>query len=149
VGKLPQDLLGKVKTGSGRGKRAGRSGKNSLVTDVISLVALAPDVGRQRHQTACVKIDILIERDNALAFRQDFLDAQTYIVDLRRRADTHFSAWLDQTLPAPRANAFEKQEFNRAIARHSFRGKHSRVVQNEKVARAKKHFQLNKSSMLD
>ena len=46
VGKLPQDLLGKVKTGSGRGKRAGRTGKNSLVTDVISLIAFAPDVGR-------------------------------------------------------------------------------------------------------
>ena len=62
-----------MQSGGRRGDRARRIRKNSLIARLILRVARAPDVRRQRHGTAGIKIDIFIQRDNALAIRQSFL----------------------------------------------------------------------------
>ena len=102
--------------------------KNSLVARRVFLIAGSGDIRRQRHGTAGIKIDIFLQCDNALAIGCNFLNPQSNIVDLCRRANAHFASRLDQAFPAFGAEALEKQKFNRAVIGESSRWKNARVV---------------------
>src|SRR2546430_11305511 len=129
-----------MKTGRRRGERARRLRENSLITLFVHGFALATDVGRERHRPARIKIDIPVERYDSFAIRQNFFDPQGYIVGLRRRTESHFSARLDQTFPTSRSDFFQKQELDGAIVRKSARGENASVVQDQQIAWLQKSF---------
>ena len=104
-----------METGGRRGERARCLGEDSLVTLAVCEVALATDVRRQRHRSVRIKIDIFVEFHHSFAVGQNFFDAQRHIVDLRRRADPHFAAGLDQTFPACRPDLFQKQKLDGVV----------------------------------
>src|ERR1700676_3727462 len=91
-----------------RGDRAGRVREDSLITRIVFGIALTTEVWRQRHGTTRVKIDIFIERDDALAFTKHLFDARSHAVDFKRRADPHFAPGFGQTLPTQRAESFDE-----------------------------------------
>src|SRR6266581_3433313 len=97
---LTQNSRREMKTSRGRGNRASRMTKNSLVARRVFLIAGSGDIRRQRHGTAGIKIDTFLQCDNALAIGCNFLNPQSNIVDLRRRANAHFASRLDQAFPA-------------------------------------------------
>src|SRR5437867_5881895 len=101
-----------MESGGRRGERARRLRKNGLVAAFVLEIALSFDVGRQRHRTAGVKIDIFLQRENALALAENFFDTQLHIVDRRSVADAHLASWFDQTFPTRRCEAFDEQEFD-------------------------------------
>src|SRR5205809_915991 len=117
-----------MKTGGGRGDGASRMCKNGLVARRVLLIARPSDIRRQRHGAASIKIDILVQGNDALAAICDFLNSQSDVVDLCRRANPHFASRLGQTLPTLLADAFEKQKFDRAVIRQSARWKNAGVV---------------------
>src|SRR5947207_9222991 len=129
-----------MKTGRRRSDRAWGLRKNSLITLVVRRVAFATDVGRERHRPARIKIDILGEHHESFTIRQNLFDPQGYIVDLRRRTESHLSAGLDQTFPTRRPDLFQKQELNSVIVRKSARGENASVVQAQQIARLQKNF---------
>src|SRR5438270_9014567 len=129
-----------MKTGRRRRERARRLRENSLITLFVHRFALATDVGRERHRPARIKIDILGERYESFTIRQNLFDPQGYIVDLRRRTESHLSARLDQTFPTRRPDLFQKQELDSVIVRKSARGENASVVQDQQIARLQKSF---------
>src|ERR1700736_1100177 len=117
-----------MKTRGRRGERTRCLREDSLITLFVHGFAFASHVGRERHRPVRVEIDILAQRYNSFAVRQNLFDAQSYVVDLRRSTESHLSAWLDQTLPARRPDLFQKQELDRVIVRKSARRENPSVV---------------------
>ena len=117
-----------MKPGRGRGNRARRMRKNSLITCRVLLIARPPYIRRQRHGTAGIKIDTFIQGHDALTTRRDLFHPQSDIFDLCCCANTHFASRPHQTLPMFRAEPFEKQKFNPAVVREPTCWKYARVV---------------------
>src|SRR5215469_5556345 len=117
-----------MKSGCRRGDGASLLRENSLIARSVILIGWAADIRRQRHGTAGIKIDIFVQRDNALTLRCDRFDPQGDIVDLCRCANAHFPSRFDQTFPTRRTEAFEKQKLNHSIVRESPSWKNTRVV---------------------
>ena len=117
-----------MQTSRRRGNRAGRARKNSLISGQVFVIARPLDVGRQRHGTPGIRIELFIRCNDAFAIDRNLINAQYDIGDSRCRAYPHFSAWLDQTFPTLWTEPFEEQKFNRAIIGKPARWKNTRVV---------------------
>src|SRR5437763_15777595 len=137
-----------METGRGRSDRARSLREHSLITLSVGGIALPSDVRRQRHRAVRINIDVFIQHNDSLAFRRNFFDPQLDVVDLRRRTDSHFPAGLHPTFPAPCSELFQKQELDRAVIRKSTRGENAGIIENQKVARPQKSFEIAKLSML-
>src|SRR5947209_4527821 len=101
-----------MKTSRWRCDRARCLREDGLISIDVNEIALSPNVGRQWHRPVCVKIEIFAERDDPLAFRQNFFNAQRHVVDLRRHADARFASGFDQTFPARWSELFQKQKLD-------------------------------------
>src|ERR1043166_4096439 len=112
---LRQNLWCEMQTCRWRSDGAGLVGEYGLIALRVSKVALPTNVRRQRHRSVRVKIDVFIEPDDSLAVSQSFFNRQRDVVDLRRRANAHFAAWLSQTFPARGSKFLQKQELDRVI----------------------------------
>src|ERR1051326_3555818 len=112
-----------MQTSRWRSDGAGLVGEYGLIALRISKVALATNVRRQRHRSVRVKIDVFIEPDDSLAVSQSFFNRQRDVVDLRRRANAHFAAWLSQTFPARGSKFLQKQKLDRVIVGNCARPK--------------------------